>query len=436
MFQFPSPNKPGECRPPFTVPPSVSEKHVQLPEIYTTVPAVAIAKSNTVVPEVKVEQTKVCLDKALEAENEWVQISTRLLKKEEIEKGDAIAWAAYHASQKTPTHGLPALCAMLPLFYEKSATPAMIKHGMDVVKQATNLLNPGQIPVITFDQPLFALAKLVQWHFPATHGEGQYVAMLGGLHTEMALWNVLGDLLEGSGWTSALSEAEVTSAGTAQSMLNAAHLTRTRHAHQVTLLTLHILQREAFLSCIGSEHEETAEAWRLQMIAKSPTFMFWDLILRYETLILIFVRAHRERNFHLYVNVLEEVALLFFALDNVNYARWLPVHIRDKKSLPRPIKEEFEIQGNWVISKTANTFSGIPFDQAHEQENRNVKGSGGCIALTENPVAFRRWMLSGPELSRLRKQFESQYFSDNDPDNPQNFLNHEQGLSTQKTFQR
>ena len=112
------------------------------------------------------------------------------------------------------------------------------------------------------------------------------------------------------------------------------------------------------------------------MIAKSPTFMFWDLILRYETLILIFVRAHRERNFHLYVNVLEELALLFFALDHVNYARWLPVHIRDMKSLPRPIKEEFEIQGNWVISKTANTFSGIPFDQAHEQENRNVKGSG------------------------------------------------------------
>ena len=69
MFQFPSPNKPGECRPPFTVPPSVSGKHVQLPEIYTTVPTVAIAKSNTVVPEVKVEQVKVCLDKALEAEN-------------------------------------------------------------------------------------------------------------------------------------------------------------------------------------------------------------------------------------------------------------------------------------------------------------------------------------------------------------------------------
>ena len=150
--------------------------------------------------------------------------------------------------------------------------------------------------------------------------------------------------------------------------------------------------------------------------------------MRYETLILIFVRAHREKNVPLHVNVLEELALLLFALDHVNYARWLPVHIRDMKSFPRPIKEEFQIKGNWVISKTTNTFSGILFD--------HVKGSRGCIGLTENPVAVRRWILSEPELSRLRKQFERELFSDNDPDNPQNFLNHEQGLSTQKTFQR
>ena len=104
------------------------------------------------------------------------------------------------------------------------------------------------------------------------------------------------------------------------------------------------------------------------------------------------------------------------------------------KCLPRPIKEEFEILGEWVISKTANTLPGIPFHQAHEQENRNLKGSGGCIGLAENPVAFRRWMMSGTELSRLWKQFESEYLSDNHPDNPQNLLNHEQGLSTQKTF--
>jgi len=140
--------------------------------------------------------------------------------------------------------------------------------------------------------------------------------MLGGLHTEMALRNVLGGLLGGSGWTSALTEAEVTSPGTAQSMLKAAHLIHTRHAHQVILSAFSILQREAFLLSKSSEDEERLSAWRIGMIAKSPTFIFWDLILRYQTLIHILIKAHRLKNFPLYVSVLEELTHLFFALDH------------------------------------------------------------------------------------------------------------------------
>ena len=82
---------------------------------------------------------------------------------------------------------------------------------------------------------------------------------------------------------------------------------------------------------------------------------------------------------------------LFFALDHVNYARWTPIHIRDMKSLPNSIAHEFQSEGHWVLSKTGNWFSAIhvPFDQAHEQENKVVKRAGGAVGLTENPVAFR-----------------------------------------------
>ena len=99
---------------------------------------------------------------------------------------------------------------------------------MDVLKEAITSLNPSQIPVIALDQPLFALAKMVQWKWPDTHGEDKYVVMFGGLHMEMALWNTLGDLLESSGWITAIVEAEVASSGVADSFLRAAHLTRTR----------------------------------------------------------------------------------------------------------------------------------------------------------------------------------------------------------------
>ena len=55
---------------------------------------------------------------------------------------------------------------------------------------------------------------------------------------------------------------------------------------------------------------------------------------------------------------------------------------------------------------------------------------------TQNPVAFRRWMLSGPETARLLKKFEEEYPPDDDPQIPKNFQHHEQALSTQKSLQR
>ena len=119
--------------------------------------------------------------------------------------------------------------------------------------------------------------------------------------------------------------------------------------------------------------------------------------------VILVIRARRGKNFPLYVVVLEELTLLFFLSDNFNYARWMIVHIRDMKSLPDSSKDEFEKCSHWILSKTTNKFFTIPFDQGHEQENKIVKGSGDVIGLAKNPDAFRRWMLSGPEMARRLK---------------------------------
>ena len=54
------------------------------------------------------------------------------------------------------------------------------------------------------DQPLYALAKQIQWKWPSEYGK--FVVMFGGLHIEMAALRSLGTLLQDSGWTAALSE--------------------------------------------------------------------------------------------------------------------------------------------------------------------------------------------------------------------------------------
>ena len=71
----------------------------------------------------------------------------------------------------------------------------------------------------------------------------------------MALWNTIGDFLDCSGWTAALCEAGIATAGVADSFLKVSHLTRTRRSHQITALVLSKLQQEAWES-VRAENEE------------------------------------------------------------------------------------------------------------------------------------------------------------------------------------
>ncbi|KAH3779874.1 hypothetical protein DPMN_157682 [Dreissena polymorpha] len=75
----------------------------------------------------------------------------------------------------------------------------MIKHDMDVIIQATQYKNPLQTPVLTVDQPPYAIAKQMQWLWPEEYGERKYVIIMGGLHIEMAFLKVLGEWLYDSG---------------------------------------------------------------------------------------------------------------------------------------------------------------------------------------------------------------------------------------------
>ena len=76
----------------------------------------------------------------------------------------------------------------------------MIRHGMDLASKMTQYLNPGQVPVMCVDQPLFALVKSVQWEFPGVYGESDFVSMLGPFNIEQSFLRVIGNLMEGSGW--------------------------------------------------------------------------------------------------------------------------------------------------------------------------------------------------------------------------------------------
>ena len=105
------------------------------------------------------------------------------------------------------------ICIFLffPLFHYQAKSAAIIRHSMDVVRKVVEIINPGQVSIITVDQPLHTLAKQIQWSWPDTHAENHFVVIFGGLHIKMIILKVLGALLEGSGWTVALVQADILS---------------------------------------------------------------------------------------------------------------------------------------------------------------------------------------------------------------------------------
>ncbi|CAB4003814.1 Hypothetical predicted protein [Paramuricea clavata] len=308
---------------------------------------------------------------------------------------------------------------------------------MNVIHSAVELVNPGQTPVIAMDQPLFALAKQIQWQWPHTHGEDKLLVMFGGLHIELAILRTLGKWLDKSGWTTVMANADVATPGVVDSFTSAKHITRTRRAHQITSSSLYVLQHRAYEKYITRAEDRVLLSftdWREKMSETCPHFLYWCRVIELQLLCLQLVKAFRTADFSLYVDSLTKMMPWMFALDQTNYSRWLPVHIRDMQELPIKHPDVYDkfINGFFVVHKTHKRFSAIAPDQAHEQENAVVKGEGGAVGLTENPGALKRWMISGPEIARIVSEFEKTTSSRS----ADSLKHHEQSYSHQTAFCR
>ena len=93
------------------------------------------------------------------------------------------------------------------------------------------------------------------------------------------------------------------------------------------------------------------EDWWSSKAELHPQFKFWLLILQLELEVLAFGRAIREGDFKLYVDALTKIVPWFFALDHTNYARWVPVYLRDMVALKEVHPKVFAefVKGSFVV---------------------------------------------------------------------------------------
>ena len=130
-----------------------------------------------------------CLDnKNLNEAEEWFNILKNPFGHVE-ERTSFSRFYSRHSSSKSPV----SINQLFPILPESINTPVTVRHCAKTIVKLTEKFNPGQVPVITADQPVYALGKQVQWLYPNEFGN--IIWMMGPLHIEMFV-NIIGTLVK------------------------------------------------------------------------------------------------------------------------------------------------------------------------------------------------------------------------------------------------
>jgi hypothetical protein len=97
-------------------------------------------------------------------------------------------------------------------------------------------------------------------------------------------------------------------------------------------------------------------------------------------------------NIELHLSSLYELVKYFFAHNNLNYSRLMPIYLHSMNDVRKNDKKtwsEFE-KGNFVVTKNSIGFTSLAPDHAIEQEIKILKGTGGIVGITQKTESLER----------------------------------------------
>ncbi|KAG7165876.1 hypothetical protein Hamer_G011772, partial [Homarus americanus] len=89
--------------------------------------------------------------------------------------------------------------------------------------------------------------------------------------------------------------------------------------------------------------------------------------------------------------------------------------------------------GKFTAQKTKKVFFSIPNDKANEHNDALIKGDVGVVCLTDNSSAICRWMIAGPEVSRVIEEFQD---GNRHRERRADTCNHDQTASVENAFDK
>ncbi|KXJ11668.1 hypothetical protein AC249_AIPGENE7122 [Exaiptasia diaphana] len=125
IFQFPTMSNKGIPMQSISIEPKKEQRNFTLPDNFATVPATSLRETDVNISETHrtidddVATVTVCEEKI------WMEHGVDLLSND-LQKDDYISRAADHASLTQSNGNPPVISGLLPLFYEKAASPSML----------------------------------------------------------------------------------------------------------------------------------------------------------------------------------------------------------------------------------------------------------------------------------------------------------------------
>ena len=158
----------------------------------------------------------------------------------------------------------------------------MQNHVMMLNKRTVEALNPGQTAVDWSDCPVYALTKELMFRNPLSYQN--YVAFMGGLHSEQTFLKIFGQLIKGCGLLDILQQNHFSTLGLS-AVVDVNFITRARYALQVTLGALYAKLKEA------SAGDEDPLAWLMRKAETSSMCHFLHMVMTLGLQILINTRS-------------------------------------------------------------------------------------------------------------------------------------------------
>ena len=255
---------------------------------------------------------------------------------------------------------------------------------------------------------------------------GKVIIRIGVFHTICSLFGAIGKHVKESGFEDIIIiEDGVCASGSQQKLVSGKHYNRALCVHKLMLEALERLLLNVFQSQEESSEALSDETLNLiRQLSEKPdseeftnvtrredfrrlynsyntfknwirngslgkTAQFWIGYMDLIWLILTFIRATKENNFHLHLTTLHKLCPMIFAYNHHNYSRYIPAYLITMINLPdtHPGAEDLLTKNGFSVSRN-------PADITIEQTNRHAKSHGGIIGFSRNCAAYYRWCIT------------------------------------------